>query len=87
MQVVFIILPEHNEKKSESQMELKLVLRSSKDASRKEFRIKTSVRRSYQELEGLIGEIKKELVGKNTVSFSFKSGDIDGVLVFWTDNF
>lgn len=50
-------------------MELKLVLRSSKDASRKEFRIKTSVRRSYQELEGLIGEIKKELVGKNTVSF------------------
>ncbi|EMK13727.1 PEGA domain protein [Leptospira kirschneri serovar Bim str. 1051] len=75
------------EKKSESQMELKLVLRSSKDASRKEFRAKTSIRRSYQELEGLIGEIKKELVGKNTVSFSFKSGDIDGVLVFLDGQF
>ncbi len=35
----------------------------------------------------MIGEIKKELVGKNTVSFSFKSGDIDGVLVFLDGQF
>ncbi|MCG6169151.1 PEGA domain-containing protein [Leptospira sanjuanensis] len=75
------------EKKSDSQMELKLILRSSKDASRKEFRVKTSVRRSYQELDGLIGEIKKELIGKNTVSFSFKSGTMDGVLVFLDGQF
>ncbi|MCL8266243.1 PEGA domain-containing protein [Leptospira weilii] len=75
------------EKKSESQMELKLVLRSSKDGSRKEFRAVTSVRRSYQELDGLIGEIKKELIGNGTVSFSFKSGNMDGVLVFLDGQF
>ncbi|EMJ90803.1 PEGA domain-containing protein [Leptospira alstonii] len=75
------------EKKNESQMELKLVLRSSKDASRKEFKARTSVRRSYQELDGLIGEIKRELIGKNTVSFSFKSGNMDGVLVFLDGRF
>ncbi|PJZ58877.1 PEGA domain-containing protein [Leptospira barantonii] len=75
------------EKKSESQMELKLVLRSSKDGSRKEFKAKTSVRRSYQELDGLITEIKKELIGKNTISFSFKSGAMDGVLVFLDGQF
>lgn len=75
------------EKKSESRMELKLILRSSKDASRKEFRAVTSVRRSYQELEGLIGEIKKELIGNNTVSFSFKSGNMEDVLVFLDGQF
>ncbi|EKS09521.1 PEGA domain-containing protein [Leptospira santarosai] len=75
------------EKKSESRIELKLVLRSSKDASRKEFRAVTSVRRSYQELEGLIGEIKKELIGNNTVSFSFKSGNMEDVLVFLDGQF
>ncbi|TGK22144.1 PEGA domain-containing protein [Leptospira stimsonii] len=75
------------EKKNEFQMELKLVLRSSKDASKKEFKAKTSVRRSYQELEGLIGEIKKELLGKNTISFSFRSGEMDGVLVFLDGQF
>lgn len=68
-------------------MELKLILRSSKDASRKEFRAVTSVRRSYQELEGLIGEIKKELIGNNTVSFSFKSGNMEDVLVFLDGQF
>ncbi|XDD51891.1 PEGA domain-containing protein [Leptospira sp. WS92.C1] len=75
------------EKKSEFQMELKLILRSSKDASKKEFKAKTSVRRSYQELEGIISEIKKELLGTKTVSFFFKSGNTDGVLVFLDGQF
>ncbi|MDV6235868.1 PEGA domain-containing protein [Leptospira ellisii] len=75
------------EKKNEVQMELRLVLRSAKDASKKEFKTKTSVRRSYQELEGVVSEIKKELLGKNTVSFSFQSGNMDGVLVFLDGQF
>ncbi|EQA37433.1 PEGA domain protein [Leptospira inadai serovar Lyme str. 10] len=75
------------EKKSADEMRVRIVLRSFKDGAKKEFSHKTSVRRSYQELNPLIESLKSFLLGKFTFRLTVKSEGILSSLVFLDGNY
>ncbi|PJZ68737.1 PEGA domain protein [Leptospira perolatii] len=75
------------EKKAAEEMRIRILLLSLKEGSKKEFSHTTSVRRSYQELNPLIDQLRKFLLGRETYRLQLKVSNTTGALVFLDGNY
>ncbi|TGK12225.1 PEGA domain-containing protein [Leptospira fletcheri] len=75
------------ERSSQEELKIRIFLRSFKDGSKKAFSHKTSVRRSYQEMNPLVVELKNFVLGKSTLRLSVRSESTLGSLVFLDGNY